>query len=306
MNIHHFESHIDKTILARGYSYYVEGHVVDAYEQGENEYIFDIIGSEDYEVVVEIEDSGDIIYSECDCPYDFGPVCKHEVAAYFKLFEMLNKVVGKDLKTKRTQKQTSIEEVLSNLSKEELIQIIIDIANQDETLEQSLLVRYSRGDDKLELEKCQDLINKIVRKYTDREGFIKYRETSAFVMEMDAVVNKARHTENPLLAFNIALLLLEEAIGAIQYADDSDGDIGGLITDSLQLISEIVTNVNENDKDQKGELFEKLLVQIDNQIFDGWEDFQIDLLHICFEFADDETRRKQLRTKIESMLEKDT
>ena len=69
MNIHHFESHIDKTILSRGYSYYVEGHVVDAYEQGENEYIFDIIGSEDYEVLVEIEDSGDIIYSECDCPY---------------------------------------------------------------------------------------------------------------------------------------------------------------------------------------------------------------------------------------------
>ena len=211
---------------------------------------------------------------------------------------MLNKVVGKDLKMKRTQKQTSIEEVLSNLSKEELVQIIIDIANQDAILEQSLLVRYSRGDDKVELEKCQDLINKIVRKFTDREGFIKYRETSAFVREMDAVVKKARSTENPFLAFDIAWLLLEEAIGAIQYADDSDGDIGGLVTDSLQLISEIVTNVNENDQDQKGELFEKLLVQIDNQIFDGWEDFQIDLLHICFEFADDETRRKQLRTKI--------
>lgn len=42
MNINTFESHIDKTILARGYSYYVEGNVVDAYEQGENKYIFHI------------------------------------------------------------------------------------------------------------------------------------------------------------------------------------------------------------------------------------------------------------------------
>ena len=40
MNVNTFESHIDKTILARGYSYYVEGNVVDAYEQGENKYIF--------------------------------------------------------------------------------------------------------------------------------------------------------------------------------------------------------------------------------------------------------------------------
>ena len=60
-----------------------------------------IIGSEDYEVVVEMGDHGEIIYSECDCPYDFGPVCKHEVAAYFQLFDMLNRVVGNDLTTKR-------------------------------------------------------------------------------------------------------------------------------------------------------------------------------------------------------------
>jgi len=47
-------------------------------------------GSDDYKVLVEIGDHGDIINSECDCPYDFGPVCKHEVAVYFQLREMLN------------------------------------------------------------------------------------------------------------------------------------------------------------------------------------------------------------------------
>ena len=189
-----------------------------------------------------------------------------------------------------------------------MIQIIINITNRDAILETKVSwVRYSRGDDKLELENCQDLINKIVRKFTGREGFIPYRETGTFVMEMDAVVHKGqRNTENPILAFNIAWLLLEEAICAFQYADDSDGDIGELVTESIQLISEIVASVNENDQDQKEELFEKLLAQIDNEIFDGWEDFQIDLLHICFEFADDETHREHLRTKVESMLEKES
>lgn len=83
MNIHNFENHINKTIVDRGYFYYIEGNVVEAYEQGENEYIFHIEGSDEYEVIVEIGENGDILNSECDCPYDFGPVCKHEVAAYF-------------------------------------------------------------------------------------------------------------------------------------------------------------------------------------------------------------------------------
>jgi hypothetical protein len=51
MNINNFESYINKTIFDRGYNYYLEGHVVEFYQQGENEYFFHIEGSYDYEVV---------------------------------------------------------------------------------------------------------------------------------------------------------------------------------------------------------------------------------------------------------------
>jgi hypothetical protein len=39
--------------------------------------------------------------------------------------------------------------------------------------------------------------------------------------------------------------LLKEAVGALQYADDSDGDIDFLVTQTLELIEEIVTNQNK-------------------------------------------------------------
>jgi len=51
MNINNFESYINKTIFDKGYNYYKEGHVVEFYQQGENEYFFYIEGSYDYEVV---------------------------------------------------------------------------------------------------------------------------------------------------------------------------------------------------------------------------------------------------------------
>lgn len=85
MNIKNFENHINNTILDQGYDYYLEGNVVEVYEQNKNEYLFYIKGSDDYEVLIEIGDEGDIFHSECNCPYDFGPVCKHETAAYWNL-----------------------------------------------------------------------------------------------------------------------------------------------------------------------------------------------------------------------------
>ncbi|MEH7246844.1 hypothetical protein V7114_08705 [Neobacillus niacini] len=303
MNINNFENDINKTIVDRGYSYYIEGNVVESFEQGENEYIFHIEGSDEYEVFVAIGDKGDILNSECDCPYDFGPVCKHEVAAYFQLYEMLNRVTTNDNKKNKTSKITTIQEVLNNLSKEELINIITNIANNDATLENSIIVKYSKNDNQNALETCQELIDSIVRKYTGREGFIKYRDTGAFVRELEDVVEKARKTKNVLLALDIALLLLNEGIGAFQYADDSGGHIGFLVTETLELIEEIATSWNGIGNNQRTEVFEKLVAQTDHEVFEGWLDYKIDLLRICLEFAEDEMLREQLRNKIESMID---
>ncbi|MEK4870268.1 SWIM zinc finger family protein [Niallia sp. FSL W8-1348] len=302
MNINHFENDINKTIVDRGYSYYIEGYILEVYEKADNEYIFLIEGSDDYEVVVQLGDDGEILYSECDCPYDFGPVCKHEVAAYFQLFEMVNHVTTTKNDTNMTNKRTTIHEVLSNLSKEELIHIIINCANHDATFEKSLIVKYSNGYPQQELAICQELIHSIVRKYTGREGFIKYRDTGAFVREMEDVIDKARNTENVLVALDITLLLLEEAIAAFQYADDSSGDIGYLVRETLELLAEMVTSRVGLDH-QSAEIFEKLLAQTDNEVFEGWLDYKIDLLTICFGFADDERHREQLKNKIESMID---
>ncbi|MDQ0157687.1 SWIM zinc finger family protein [Robertmurraya andreesenii] len=286
MNINNFENHIDKIILDRGYNYYIEGNVVEAIEQGENKYLFYVDGSDNYEVLIDIGDNGDILFSQCDCPYDFGPVCKHEVAAYFELSDMLDPSTSSDKLPKKQHKQISMQEVLSDLSKEELIDIITRLANEDDTLKNNLLLKYSNGDHQHELEACQEFIHSIIRKYTGREGFIRYRDASAFVRELDEVLEKARNTDDALLAIDISLLLIEEAIDAFQYADDSGGDIGSLVTEIFKVIGEI--SIKNKGTDHQKEIFEKLLAQTDNNVFDGWFDYKFDLLQICLEFADDE------------------
>lgn len=301
MNIDNFERYINSTILERGYDYYEEGDVIEVLYKGDNEYIFQVRGSENYEVVVNLDEKGEILSSNCNCPYDFGPVCKHEVAVYFKLFEILN---SEDISIKKdTVKQLDIKDVLTNLSKEELINIIVDISDKDETLRNSIIMRYSKGEDIEEIEKCKNFIDSIVIKYTS-EGFITYRQTGDFASEMGELLEKIRDTEDTLLALDIAFLLLEESIEAFQYADDSSGEIGFLVTETIGLIGDISVDTDDLDINLREELFNKLLAESDSKVFDGWEEYRIDLLRICTYFADVEILRNKLKIKIDSLVNK--
>ncbi|AWZ48605.1 hypothetical protein C3495_07135 [Clostridiaceae bacterium 14S0207] len=299
MNINNFEIYINETILDRGYNYYIDGNIIETYSRNDNEYIFQIQGNQEYQVIVKIDDQGKIIYSECDCPYDFGPICKHQVAAYFELLEISNnKLTLKNQVTKLPE----INEVLNTLSKENLIKIIIELTESNTTLKNNLILRYSKGTKEQELKKCKMFIESIVSKYTSREGFVSYNETYNFVNEMQNVLEKSRNTDDILLALDIAFLLLNESIEAFEYADDSNGNIGCLISQTIDLIKELLTDNVNLDIKLRENIFNKLIKESDNKIFDGWEDYSIDILSLCVKFADVECLRNKLIMKLKHNL----
>ncbi|WP_421383190.1 SWIM zinc finger family protein [Bacillus salacetis] len=300
MNLKSFQSQINETILDRGHDYYIDGKVVGA-STSENEFLFYIEGNDQYEVLVKIDDNGEIICSGCSCPYDFGPVCKHEVAAYFQINEDVNQLAKAKKKLPNTPQ---IKDVLSSLSKEQLMDILADLADQDEALENSLIVKYSQGDHDQIVTLCKKQIRSIVKKYKGRDGFINYWSAGKFTAEMGDVLQKAESAASPLLGTDIALLVMDEAIYAFQYADDSDGDIGDLIAEAQSVIEVIAADL-ETGSSHRQEIFTKLLAHTDKKIFDGWEDFKIALLNICFLFADDEVFREKLKNKVEDSLRND-
>ena len=317
MNINNFKEYIDKTILKRGYDYYTDGNILDTCNEGDNTYTFEVQGSEDYQVVVQLDDTGEIIYSECDCPYDFGPICKHEVAAYFELAESIrtdvnnkdeniNVAINNEKVKKKKAKEPEMKEVLSNLSKEKLIDILLDITQKDRTLNNSLIVRYSKGNSEQELKKCKKLIDSIVRKHLGREGFISYREAGYFVSDMEELFEKIRETDDIILALDIAFLVIDEGIEAFQYADDSDGDVGGLVSATIYLIGEVISYNEDIDINIKEKLFEKLLGKSESKIFDDWTDYRIDMLVLCAEIATTEALRYKLKIKLNYLIEKNS
>lgn len=283
MKLNDFEKHIDETILDRGYDYYDEGRINEVIKQGDRDYLFTVAGTEVYQVFVKFDDQGEITQTGCNCPYDFGPICKHQVAAFYVLTDIIENRQSEGLKIERAIQQRFLTEVLDNLTKEQLITIIIEMAEKDEILKNGLMMRYSKGNPRQELQKCKRLMESIVSKYQGRSGYIEYREADEFADEMDELLEVANDTEDRCLAMDIASMLLIEAVEAFQYADDSDGSIGQLVSAAIDTIENIVTNNMDLEIGLKTELFEKLVKLSDESVFDGWEDFRIDLLQIGIE-----------------------
>lgn len=299
MNINNFNELIDKKILSRGYDYYLEG-VVEFLDKNNNEYIFQVEGSYLYEVSVELDDDGEIIHSQCDCPYDMGPICKHEVASYYELSKIINsKEAEIDIKNKR---HPSLIDVLNKLSKEELIEIITDITQNDTVLKNNLLLMYSQDSYEQEIEKAEKLINSIVNKYVKRNGYIEYYQTYLFSSEIYTLIEKARVTEDKLLAIDILFLVINSSIEAYEYADDSDGSIGGLIQEAFEEIETLVDERKEYEISLQIEIFNKLLKKVNLYVFDGWSNYKTDILNICVEFADIEECRYILIEKIKNEI----
>lgn len=306
MNINNFQEYINRNILDRGYDYYISGSVDEDFVRRSNAYHFHVQGSDDYEVSVEIDDTGEIIYSECDCPYNLGPICKHEAAVYFQLSEMLENNGDKWVMKEAVIKQPRIEEVLSTLPKEELIKIIMDMSAKDATLEKSLIVRYSKGDSEAELAKCAKFMQAVIRKYAGRGGFIEYGKVSAFSDEIGSLLEKVRKTDDGLLALEIIILLLHEAVEAYQYADDSYGDIGGLVSECFEVMEDLILGEQFSDSSSKQKLFNRLLKDSDDAVYDDWQEYKIDILRLCAEVADTEELRVLLKDRIMAYFNNNT
>lgn len=302
MNLEDFEQQIDEKIVDRGHAYYLEDFVMLVGMTG-LDYRFQVLGSDMYEVTVTLGEDDAIVSSYCDCPYTYGPICKHEVAVYFELRDLIEDGSSEGIVPGEAQPELTV--VLNDLSKDELIRIVDEFAREDLILKNRLLLRYSKKTTGQELESFKSLVRAIVSKYLGREAFIAYRETSDFTGELGDCLLQIEESENAMIALELAFVLLEEAIEAFQYADDSDGDIGGLVENTLEVIDMTVIDAIESEYGQRQALFEKLLQQCERPIFEGWEEFRDTLLSICTYFADNEGNREVLTRKVESLIDEE-
>ena len=300
MNLSNFEEYINQVIVERGYDYYLDDNVLEITEEDTNKYCIIVGGSNDYEVEIILDNKNNIIHSECDCPYDFGPICKHEVAAFYKLRD-----IKSSKKSTRKANKNQLKEILLELSKDDLVNIILDIVKKNKTIKENLLIKYS-NDPENSIKQCEKYIASLTRKYMKNRGFVEYRDVRYLVNEMDILLDKVidiyEVKKDYLLAVNMALYLMQEGVFAYQFVDDSDGYMANFVQNIIDIICRIIYILKNEDIVIKEKVFHILIEISDSKAFDGWEDYSIILISFAEELADNDILIEKLKIHIKECI----
>jgi uncharacterized Zn finger protein len=198
---------------------------VDDLEIGADEVTATVYGSDDYEVVLTLDDDG--VGGECSCPYgQDGFFCKHLVAVGLTVLRQ-----AADLPRQRNEAVTrkqSLDEWLGGLSHEELIELLRERVAEDRDFRRRLEVRAAAAasDVVAVRARVRDLLD--VR-HLSRHGYLEYGDAYAYssqvneaVAAIDALIDGGSSAE----AVAIAGQALSAVLEALEQADDSDGSIG--------------------------------------------------------------------------------
>ncbi|MCL2890487.1 MAG: UPF0158 family protein [Methanomassiliicoccaceae archaeon] len=149
MNIDDFEKKFSYIIMSRAADYFDGGRVTSLKEKKRGNWTAVVEGSEDYTVVVRL-DGKEIIYSDCNCPYD-GDLCKHEGAVFLSIRERLKRRSKKDLSSGENPgveqdsiRKKIIDDLIEIMDEDELRKTLTEILQYDKRRRDDFLLKYGR------------------------------------------------------------------------------------------------------------------------------------------------------------------
>lgn len=245
-----FELMIDQTIVQRGKAYYRKGAVIDL-EQDGNEWRARVAGTDEYDVQLKIED-GSLTTFVCSCPYDLGQFCKHQVAVLFAIRD------GHDVPPPRARKP-----------------------RRQASSQPAQRVISTHYDSPLTKTEVRSALRNALRQHSDRDGFLDYWYTgtaAAAAMQVlesaEFFIEQARYAD----ALPYYQAAVEVMVPALQRADDSNGELGGIIDLSFEQLRNIAPRLEQK---EQSTLFSYCLREARARKYDGWTDWQITWLKIA-------------------------
>lgn len=313
-----FASHI----LERGYDYYCDG-AVENIEIGHDDIRADVVGTEDYEVEISLND-GKVTDMYCSCPYAAGGNnCKHMAAVLYEwTADIMDEDEPEDTDNEDMDDDADAESmdlfepavtVCDYKKKSAAVEKLVTSAERD--IVQAFLVSVLAEDKKLLLRfrnmvnKCAtkedvkdyfEQIDEIADRYLGRDHFINYYQAYDFMLELEEIIDKdvRRMIDNGshISAFHVMNHIFV-LLGNVDM-DDSGGETSMLAEQIYQLWLELLTKVNAQDKRK---MFIWFTTHMDGSVIDYLEEYIEQI--IMEEFKEPEYEQDKL-SFMEEMIEK--
>jgi SWIM zinc finger len=287
--LHHFEDFIDETILRRGLSYFKKGQVHEPEGIRTGEYEAIVEGTKDYTVRITMN-NGIITEHVCTCPYDMGPVCKHVVAVIFYLQQDELDLKQKPVKTKSVTPKKSkkrktvaeqVDELLEKATHDELKQFMREQASLNVKFRNLLLLSFVQHNADESKEFYEKQIKAILRSAKESDGSFDWYDAGQVGNGVDHLLELAKKqidNRNFKSAVFICTAIMEQMVGALEYADDSSGDIGYAIEAAYEMLYTLAAS--QPDEDIRKMIIDYALSSVDKRVYAEW-DWHLGMLRIA-------------------------
>ena len=188
-------------------------------------------GTEIYRVELS-DDGGDLAY-DCTCPRAAdGYFCKHCVAVGLAWLAENSAVPKSGVapgKKKRRDPWRDIKTYLSTQPPQGLIELLLDVAQRDDRLYQSLLLKAERSCGGGNVVKA---FRQAIDGATHSHGFVDWREVGTFAGNIDQAVDSLAELLKPDTAATLVELAeyaIERVENSLEQVDDSNGEVGEIV-----------------------------------------------------------------------------
>ncbi|MEQ9306977.1 MAG: SWIM zinc finger family protein, partial [Marinoscillum sp.] len=267
MSIQAFLKEIPPVILSRGKEYFQDGAILDLSTGEDGEWYAEVEGTYGvYEVVIEVDKTGNVSQYSCDCPYD-GAICKHVAAVALEINE--NQNIEVSTKEPDQNKWTAL---IKAAKTDDLRKFMLDFGKRDKDFRYQIELTFSKPSENSasSIAYYQQQIKGIFDHY-DYSGYLDYRSSREAVKDVDEFLNKAQGYLNKGFlneAFRIAAAISMEGVEAIKNMDDSSGDCGEAINESFALVQQVFHETES--PNLKEQIFGWLQEQVQNDDYHNY------------------------------------
>lgn len=313
-----FASHI----LERGYDYYCDG-AVENIEIGRDDIRADVVGTEDYEVEISLND-GKVTDMYCSCPYAAGGNnCKHMAAVLYEWTADImdedepedtdNEDMDNDADAESMdlfepavtvcdykKKSAAVEKLVTSAERDIVQAFLVSVLAEDKKLLLRFRNMVNKCATKEDVEDYFEQIDEIADRYLGRDHFINYYQAYDFMLELEEIIDKdvRRMIDNGshISAFHVMNHIFV-LLGNVDM-DDSGGETSMLAEQIYQLWLELLTKVDAQDKRK---MFIWFTTHMDGSVIDYLEEYIEQI--IMEEFKEPEYEQDKL-SFMEEMIEK--
>ncbi|MDR1819950.1 MAG: SWIM zinc finger family protein [Methanobrevibacter sp.] len=298
----------DIKIILRGKDYYANDYISSLIFNPEKcRYMAKVKGSysEDYQIHVDVDKRGYVLDYDCDCPYDYGDICKHLIAVFLAIEDENFKIISdKNIKSIQNVKlieedktsvndETELLQLIETSSKEDLIEFLIDYSSLNTNLQRDLIrfLRKPNIDDEISIliGDIKEIISLATYETFHDDPYYYTDVTDKYCNQLEQIIYKCRKSldENKyLLSFYVSI----EIINGVNDLFDLDFEgLDHIFYESIEILSCACDLIEENcDNSQKEKVFNILIENSNNSSYST--DWNYDFVLLAIKFANENNK----------------